>query len=228
MTSESILPPKLLADPNYRALEQLLQLWSKRIDFTKLLIYWLDIVDASVLPHLAEQFHVLGLEGWDYATTEQEKRDLLKQAVELHRYKGTPWAVRQGLKRINPDLDIQEWFEYGGEPYYFKLTGNIKITLAQAVKLFYTIEALKSLRSHLEGGIEAQDVLESELKSAAAVIMQIIKEITANKADNPGSVILVGGHTPAEISNIERFNLSPYIPIKKLFIGTLTRIEVNA
>ena len=111
MTNESILPPKLLADPNYRALEQLLQLWSKRIDFTKLLIYWLDIVDASVLPHLAEQFHVLGLEGWDYATTEQEKRDLLKQAVELHRYKGTPWAVRQGLKRINPDLDIQEWLD---------------------------------------------------------------------------------------------------------------------
>ncbi len=228
MNNQSMLPAPLAKDPYWRALEELLGKIGLSLDMTKILTNWFDIVDSSALPHLAKQFHVLGIEGWDYAKTDREKRDLLKQAVELHRYKGTPWAVRQSIKRINPILDIKEWFEYGGEPYYFRLTGDIKISLAQAVRLFYTIEEFKGAHALLEGGIEAQDVLESELKSAAAAIMQIVKEITAAKADNPGSVILVGGHTPAEVSNAERFNLSPYIPIKKLFIGTLTRIEVNA
>lgn len=228
MNNQSLLPPLLAKDPFWRAFEQLLDRIEKKFDLTKVLTSFIDIVDASVLPHLAKAFHVLGIEGWDYAKTDREKRDLLKQAVELHRYKGTPWAVRQSIKRINPVLDIQEWFEYGGEPYYFRLTGDIKISLAQAVRLFYTIEEFKGAHALLEGGIEAQDTIESELKTAAATIMQIVKEITAAKADNPGSVILVGGHTPVEVSNTERFNLSPYIPIKKLFIGTLTRIEVSA
>lgn len=32
----------------------------------------------------------VGLEGWLFAANEQEKRELIKQAIELHKYKGTP------------------------------------------------------------------------------------------------------------------------------------------
>lgn len=153
----NLLPAPLRRDANYKALSDLLDRCSA-LDLTKLLVYWFDIVDASALPLLAQQFHIMGLEGWDFATTESEKRALLKQAVELHRYKGTPWAVRQGIRRYDPNIDIEEWQEYGGRPFYFRLTGqSVTLTLGQAVKMIHTIEALKSLRSKLDGGIEAEE-----------------------------------------------------------------------
>lgn len=59
------------------------------------------LVDASALPALAEQFHVQGLEGWLFTTDEREKRELIKQAIELHKYKGTIWAVRRVLEILS-------------------------------------------------------------------------------------------------------------------------------
>lgn len=221
------LPAPLAKDPHYEALEKLLER-SLKLDLTRLLIYWLDMVEASALPHLAQQLHILGLEGWDYAVTESQKRELLKQAVELHRYKGTPWAVRQGLKRIDPNLDIEEWFQYGGEPFYFRLTGPQKLTLAQAVKLFNTLEALKSLRSKLEGGIEALDELALELNWASHQLLQILKESSVRAVRNLGAVLLMGGVTRLESSLAPQpLDRSPQVQPVALRVGTSTRIEVS-
>ena len=44
------------------------------LDVSKLLVYLIDLVDADALPHLADQFHVLGLEGWNAALTEDSRR----------------------------------------------------------------------------------------------------------------------------------------------------------
>ena len=43
------------------------------LDTDRLLVYLVDSVDSSALPHLAEQFHIMGNEGWLFAKTEQEK-----------------------------------------------------------------------------------------------------------------------------------------------------------
>lgn len=69
-------------------------------DLTPVLIYLIDTAPAAALPFLAEQFDVLGFKGWRFADTEAKKRALLKKAIELHRYKGTPWAVEESLKII--------------------------------------------------------------------------------------------------------------------------------
>ncbi|MDI5829798.1 phage tail protein, partial [Salmonella enterica subsp. enterica serovar Kentucky] len=42
------------------------------------------------------------------------------QAIELHKYKGTPWAVRRVLEILSLPGTISEWFEYGGKAYFFK------------------------------------------------------------------------------------------------------------
>ena len=60
---QELLPSPLQRDNNYRALNNLLDRCGG-LDLTKLLVYWFDIVDASALPYLAKQFHVMGLEGW--------------------------------------------------------------------------------------------------------------------------------------------------------------------
>lgn len=70
------------------------------VDITPLFVYLIDSVPSSVLPFLAEQFDVLGYKGWRFADTEEKKRELIKRAIELHRFKGTPWSIREALKII--------------------------------------------------------------------------------------------------------------------------------
>jgi P2-related tail formation protein len=66
----------------------------------QLLVNLVDNVTAGALPWLAEQFHVTGLEGWNLCVTEADRRSLIKRAIWLHRKKGTPWAVKEGLKSV--------------------------------------------------------------------------------------------------------------------------------
>lgn len=75
---------------------------------------------ANVLPWLAWERHV---DGWEYAITEADQRALIKDSIELHRYKGTPWAVETALARIGyPGSETVEhsqtaraWAAGGGE-----------------------------------------------------------------------------------------------------------------
>ena len=151
---DSLLPPPLAGDARSRVIAALAARIS-HIDLTPLLVYLIDSVDASVLPYLAEQFSVLN-EGWQYAKTDAARRRLLHRAIDLHRYKGTPWAVETALEVLGLGCRVQEWFEYGGKPYFFRVDlistnplGNdiYGQVIDQAVDL---ITKSKNVRSHLE------------------------------------------------------------------------------
>ncbi|MEB7937389.1 MULTISPECIES: phage tail protein I [Escherichia] len=114
-------PPPLASDERFSILANIAAERFAQLDLTALMVYLVDLVDASALPTLAEQFHVQGLEGWLFTTDEREKRELIKQAIELHKYKGTIWAVRQVLEILSLPGTISEWFEYGGKAYFFKV-----------------------------------------------------------------------------------------------------------
>ena len=114
-------PPPLASDERFSILANIAAERFAQLDLTALMVYLIDQVDASALPALAEQFHVQGLEGWLFTTDEREKRELIKQAIELHKYKGTIWAVRRGLEILSFPGTISEWFEYGGRAYFFKV-----------------------------------------------------------------------------------------------------------
>ncbi|HBI7614752.1 TPA: phage tail protein I [Escherichia coli] len=114
-------PPPLASDERFLILANIAAERFAQLDLTALMVYLVDLVDASALPALAEQFHVQGLEGWLFTTDEREKRELIKQAIELHKYKGTIWAVRRVLEILSLPGTISEWFEYGGKAYFFKV-----------------------------------------------------------------------------------------------------------
>jgi phage tail P2-like protein len=130
------------------------------LDTDALLVYLIDSVDESALVHLADQFHIMGNEGWLQAKTEAEKREIIKKAVELHRYKGTKYALIKVLNSLNINGDVEEWFEYGGDPYHFKIdiflqnyTYNEKVF--ESLKKM--IDEYKNVRSVLEEiSIESQ------------------------------------------------------------------------
>lgn len=148
-----LLPPPLASDERFSILANIAAERFAQIDLTALLVYLVDIVDASALPSLAGQFHVQGLEGWLFAVNEQEKRELIKQAIELHKYKGTPWAVRRVLEILSLPGTISEWFEYGGKAYFFKVEIEL-INQGMDENLFNNLVDLiheyKNVRSKLE------------------------------------------------------------------------------
>ena len=119
MADALLLPPPLAGDERFQALGQLAARISD-IDLSPLLVYLVDTVNASALPNLAEQLHILG-EGWQFARNDAERRRMIKRAVELHRYKGTPFAVKSALELAGIDVGLVEWFQQvpPGEPCTF-------------------------------------------------------------------------------------------------------------
>lgn len=112
---ESVLSSEVRAREHLKVFDDLAAYRFASVELEKILVYAIDTVDADALPFLAKQFNVLGLRGWNSAKTEQDKRDLIKRAVELHRFAGTPYAIRRALQSVGY-ADIQ--FEEGVGPLY--------------------------------------------------------------------------------------------------------------
>jgi hypothetical protein len=107
---KSLLPISI-RDEHYETLAELLEEFFTLEVWQPLVPMLIDTVPAEGLTHLAEFFSVLGADGWEYVATEAEKRALLKQAVELHRHKGTPWAVRTSVEQAGfGEVLIEEGF----------------------------------------------------------------------------------------------------------------------
>lgn len=161
------LPPALAGDERFAILCELLQEEFDNLDLTPMLVYLIDIVPSRVLPHLADQFHVMGLEGWRYARNDQERRALIKRASELHQFKGTPWAVEQVLETLNLHGKVSEWFEYGGLPYHFR----IDITLSTRGLDGDTFEALVELINEYKNKRSRLQALTVTLMTEAPILI---------------------------------------------------------
>jgi len=95
-----IIAPSLKFHPHMYAFDIWMQQTFRRIDLGQLLIYFVDKVNVNALPILAQEFNLLGNKGWNFVTGETAQRTLLKKAVQIHRYMGTPWAIGQALLLI--------------------------------------------------------------------------------------------------------------------------------
>jgi phage tail P2-like protein len=148
---------KELTPPSIRELQPLVDAFDTSFEelkkhIIKVLIYPRidEIEDEKLLDLLAWQFHI---EGYDQAQTIQEKRNLIKHAIELHRYKGTPYAIKKVFQALNLEAELSEWFDYNGDPYKFKInitTTDRQITPEFIQKLRDTIEQYKNVRSWLD------------------------------------------------------------------------------
>lgn len=186
------LPPALAGDERFAILCELLQEEFDNLDLSAMLVYLVDVVPVQVLPYLADQFHVTGLEGWRFARTVQERRNLIKRAVELHRFKGTGWAIEQVLVTLGLEGRVQEWFEYGGEPYHFR----VDVDLAD--------------RGIDDATYEALNALILEYKNKRSRLEALTVSIT-NRSAVPviAATILSGEHTtiyPLQLDGIEQAN----------------------
>lgn len=103
----------------------------------------------SLVDELAWQFHV---DYYDKTADIETKKNLVKQSIRIHRTKGTPQAVIDLLRTAFPsDTILLEWFEYGGEPYHFKIITSDFEGYDEA-KFLQALNSVKNARSYLEGG----------------------------------------------------------------------------
>ena len=150
MSADKRLVPDGIRDASTEAFNELIADMGS-IDLTPLLIYIIDNVTATALPHLAEQFHVAGLEGWSLTTSEAERRSLIKNAIELHRHKGTPWAIENALLTIGLVAQVEEWFEYSGTPGHFRVVlESAEMSPERTDLILSLINKYKNVRSWLD------------------------------------------------------------------------------
>ena len=84
----NLLPPNIQGNPNMKALGAALDAGIQALPgYDDFYLYNIANIEPAFLPWPARQFHV---DDFDQAGTEAEQRSLIKQAIALHRYKGTP------------------------------------------------------------------------------------------------------------------------------------------
>lgn len=100
MADNSLIYADVIAkEPMFTALADLgLALDDLPID--KLLIRLIDLVDSEHLPILADSMSVAGVDGYWLAESDEARRNLIKGAYDLHRYKGTEYAIKLFIKSL--------------------------------------------------------------------------------------------------------------------------------
>lgn len=111
----------------------------------------IDTLPEEIIDGLAYDFKV-DWYNYDYSLT--TKRALLKSSFDVHRRLGTRAAVVTAVQSVFPYSVVQEWNEYGGKPYCFRIVVNTTDHEDQEILddgFYRAVTLYKSFRSHLDG-----------------------------------------------------------------------------
>lgn len=156
LTKENIvmaLPVALQKDESVVALaEAIAEVLSRRpAEIDRLRIYpAIDQLDEELLDILAYDFKV---DWWDPDYSLAEKRRTLKDSWRVHKVLGTKAAVEAAISAIYPNTKVLEWWEYGGEPYHFRLLLDAtyrNIDPEKHARVLERVNYYKNLRSVLD------------------------------------------------------------------------------
>lgn len=148
-----LLPSSIKNDENIRLISESLNTQLKEITdmlIQTIILPRIDELDENLIDFLAYQFHVdfyepLGLQL-------EKKRELVKNSIFWHRRKGTPSVVEEILKLLFlKEFELEEWFNYESEPYFFRITTTDFIKNQQFFEeMIRAIYSVKNTRSWLE------------------------------------------------------------------------------
>jgi len=158
-SNENILADSIAGIPHLAAFDAMANARLSVVEVENLLVYVIDSVQASALPTLARQFDVEGFRGYGLATTDEQRRSIIKQAIELKRYMGTVWAIKQAMQAVgytdavlvegidtgDPDTD---WARFKIESVLGDTVGVEGTSQTDLAKL---VREYKPARSFLEG-----------------------------------------------------------------------------
>ena len=146
------LPKVLTDDQDFKALAEVIacELKSLISAIGRVVIYpGIEDVPERVLDILAGDLHI---DWYDPVFSVSVKRRIVKNSVNVHKYLGTKYAVEIALSDVFPESKVVEWFEYGGEPFYFKVDINTDsgVSVKELESVMKSINYYKNLRSHMD------------------------------------------------------------------------------
>lgn len=148
-----LLPSSIVADATVKNIslcsEKLLQNLAGQTSVLLLLPH-LDELPEAIVDELAWEYHV---DTYNADFDISIKRQLVRQSIAWHRKKGTPAAVTEMLSTIYSSAQLEEFWEYGGQPYHFRvIIGEDRTDSAQMVDdALRIIKLSKNVRSWLDG-----------------------------------------------------------------------------
>ena len=149
-----LVPQSLLNDKNSKKILESID-WSVKKQYqdniTKFnIMSRIRILSEKKIEELLLQFHV---DYVDDKLTLAQKQELVINSIQNHMIKGTPKAVQNICNILFEYSEVKEWFEYGGRPYYFKvstITGSIT-SMEDYQRILLAINSYKNVRSWLDG-----------------------------------------------------------------------------
>ena len=144
------VPDFILADKNGYAIAKALQAGINYMNNTLAtgvkLITDYDSMPEWRLDELAWETNCL----YDYKADIEVKRKWIKEAIPLYRLYGTPEAVYKFLGSYFDNIEVNESWQYGGQPFHFKVMVEGDWTPENEAWARKAIDAAKNVRSVLD------------------------------------------------------------------------------
>lgn len=108
----------------------------------------IDELNEAALDELAWE---LNIEWYDKNAAITVKREIVKDSDIVHQFLGTKWAVERVINTYFGDGEIEEWFEYGGEPGHFRvLSSNPSINNTRLDEFLSLLQRVKRASAKLD------------------------------------------------------------------------------
>ena len=125
----------------------------------------IDQLSEGLLDMLANDFKV---DWYDYNWDLETKRRSIADAFNVHRHLGTAGAVKSAIQDIWPLSYVREWFEYGGEPYHYRIYVVAGYGEVDDAKVHQAIRRVVNVRSVLDSISYSGETGETTLYTMAA------------------------------------------------------------
>ena len=116
---------------------------------TKILFTKLDKLDDLTLDYLLVECGIANSIETVFIKTRQDKINFIQNYIQLKKLKGTKKGIKYALGVLGLSAEIAEWFEYGGDPYWFRImvndSGDLSEERLKLIRAF--INAYKNTRS---------------------------------------------------------------------------------
>lgn len=201
-----IMPASVMGSPEAKALSHALQQACRLLYRYSQRLYIYASLDEQ--PEEVVDLLALELRTQYYRNTLdlETKRRLVKNTLVWHMGAGTPEAVEELVATVFGEGEVEEWFEYGGQPYCFKVRTDAILTEGMADYFSKMIRQVKNARSHIDS-VEIHRTVGQEQFAGTGLALQyrqaaIIDGYNIRRQGSPKACVAVAGaqnYRPAAI-----------------------------
>lgn len=146
-----ILPDNIKNSPEVQAISYAIQRQNQKIlRFARNInvIRAIDVIPEDIIDLMAAELRT------QYYSSELDiniKRNLVRNTIIWYMQAGTLDAVEKMITILFGSGYVEEWFDYNGEPYHFKINVDTDLSKEKIKNFINIIKNVKNTRSQLDG-----------------------------------------------------------------------------